>query len=267
MRAKRSYYIWFFLFLPLLVALQNPTVKEPLQGWALTVLKPALEAGKGTSQFFSNLKLSAERFIHTFKQQGELESKVAKLESQLVHYQELEKENDRLRKLVDFRNSLAGKTTAARIIGWDPSPWRKSFILDKGQNQGIRKDMPVVSFEGLVGRVLDAGPETSRVILLTDLDARVSSMTDQTRAAGITAGSGSARLKMVYLDLESGVQVGETVLTSGLGGLFPKGLRIGKIISVTRDNSGLHLNAEVEPFVQFSKLEEVICLNYSPLKS
>lgn len=267
MRAKRSYYFWALLFLPLLVVLQNPAIKEPLHGWSLTILKPALEAGHGTFRFFSNIRLSAERFVHTFKQQGELEAQVSKLESQLVHYRELEKENERLRKLLDFRSTLTGKTIPARIIGWDPSPWRKSFILDKGKSQGIRKDMAVVSFDGLVGRVLDVGPETSRVILLTDLDARVSSMTDQTRAAGIVAGGGGSKLKMMYLDLESGVQVQETVLTSGLGGLFPKGLRIGKITSVIRDASGLHLNAEIEPFVQFSKLEEVVCLNSSPEKS
>lgn len=267
MRAKRSYYFWAFLFLPLLVVLQNPAVKEPLRGWTLTVIKPALEAGHSTFKFFSGARLSVERFVHTFKQQGELEAQNAKLESQLVRYHELEKENDRLKKLVDFRNTLSGKTVAARIIGWDPSPWRKSFILDKGQNQGIHKDMAVISFDGLVGRILEVGPETSRVILLTDLDARVSAMTDQTRATGIIAGGGGSKLKMMYLDSESAVQAGETVLTSGLGGLFPKGLRIGKIISLARDLSGLHLNAEIEPFVQFSKLEEVVCLNSSPEKS
>ena len=266
MRAKRSYYFWAFLFLPLLVILQNPAVKEPLHGWSLTILKPALEVGHSAYRFFSDVRIAGERFIRTFKQQGELEARVATLASQLVHYHEFEKENERLRKLVDFKNTLAGKTVPARIIGWDPSPWRKSFILDNGENEGIHKDMPVVSFEGLVGRVLDVGPETSRVILLTDLDARVSSMTDQTRATGIIAGGGGSKLKMMYLDLESGVQVQETALTSGLGGLFPKGLRIGKVISVTRDPSGLHLNAEIEPFVQFSKLEEVVCLNSSPEK-
>ena len=266
MRAKRSYYFWAFLFLPLLVVLQNPAVKEPLHGWSLTVLKPALEVGHTTFRFFSSVRLFGERFIHTFKQQGELETKVTALESQLVHYRELEKENERLRKLVDFRATLGGKTIPARIIGWDPSPWRKSFILDKGMNQGIHKDMAVISSEGLAGRILETGPETSRVILLTDIDARVSGMTDQTRATGIIAGASGSKLKMMYLDLESGVQVQETALTSGLGGLFPKGLRIGKIISVTRDPSGLHLNAEIEPFVQFSKLEEVVCLNSSPEK-
>ncbi len=267
MRAKRSYYFWAFLFLPLLVFLQNPAVKEPLHGWSLTALKPALQAGHITFRFFSDVGLSIERFVHTFKQQGELESQIAKLESQLVRYHEFEKENVRLKKLVDFRSTLSGKTVPARIIGWDPSPWRKSFILDKGSNQGIRKDMAVISFEGLVGRILDVGPETSRVILLTDLDARVSAMTDQTRATGIIAGGGGSKLKMMYLELESGVQVQETALTSGLGGLFPKGLRVGKITSILRDPSGLHLNAEIEPFVQFSKLEEVVCLNSSPEKS
>ncbi len=267
MRTRRSYYFWAFLFLPLLVFFQNPAIKEPVQGWSVSLMKPALSAGEGASRFFTDIRTAGERFIRSFREQGFLEGRVAQLESQLVRFQELEKENERLRKLLDFRGSTTGKTIAARIVGWDPSPWRRSFILDKGTNQGIRKDMAVISNEGLVGRVLDAGPDTARVILLTDLDSRVSAMTDQTRATGIVAGSGAGRLKVMYLDLESAVQVPETVLTSGLGGLFPKGLRIGKITSVTRDPSGLHLQAEVEPFVPFSKLEEVLCLNSSPEKS
>lgn len=267
MRARRSYYFWAFLFLPLLVFFQNPAVKEPVQGWSISVMKPALAAGQGASRFFSDIRVGFERFVRSFREQGTLEARIAELESRQVRFQELEKENERLRKLVDFKNTLSGKTIAARIIGSDPSPWRKSFILDKGTKQGIRKDMAVITFEGLVGRILDAGPDTSRVILLSDLDARVSGMTDQTRATGIVAGSGSGKLKMQYLELESAVQVQEIVLTSGLGGLFPKGLRIGKVSSVTRDPSGLHLQAEIEPFVVFSKLEEVLCLNSSPEKS
>ncbi len=267
MRTKRSYYFLAFLCLPLLVVLQNPSVKEPVRGWSQAVLKPVLLTGQNASAFVSDSRNGIQRFINTFKEQGSQEERIAQLESQLVAFRELEKENERLRKLVDFRGTLAGKTIAARVIGWDPSPWRKSFILDKGTRQGLKKDMAVVSFEGLVGRIFEAGPETSRVILLSDLDARVSSLTDQSRAGGIVAGTGGTKFKMMYLDLESGVKVEETVLTSGLGGLFPKGLRIGKISALTRDPSGLHLMADVEPFVQFSKLEEVICLDSSLPKS
>ncbi len=267
MRARRSYYFWAFLFLPLLVFIQNPAVKEPVQGFTLAVLKPVLSTGQGISRFFSETRQGFERMVRSFREQGVLEARVAQLESMLVRYKELEKENERLQKLVDFRGSVSGKTIAARIIGSDPSPWRKSFILDKGTRQGIQKDMAVIASEGLAGRVLDAGSETSRVILVNDLDARVSAMTEQSRATGIIAGDGGSTLKMIYLDLESAVQVQETVLTSGLGGLFPKGLKIGRIISVTRDPSGLHLQAEVEPFVPFSKMEEVLCLNSSPEKS
>lgn len=267
MRTKRSYYFLAFLFLPLLVVLQNPAVKEPVRGWSQAVLKPVLLTAQNISQFFTDFRLAGERFVRTFKEQGNQEERIAQLESQLVTFKELEKENERLRKIVDFRSTIPSKSIAARIIGSDPSPWRRSFILDKGTRHGLKKDMAVVSFQGLVGRILEAGPETSRVILLTDLDARVSSLTDQSRAGGITAGTGGNKLKMIYLDLDSGVQVQETVLTSGLGGLFPKGLRIGKITALTRDPSGLHIQADVEPFVVFSKLEEVLCLVSSPQKS
>lgn len=185
---------------------------------------------------------------------------MAELESKLTELAEARKENERLRKLLDFRKSSQNKTLAAEVIGRDASFWRKILILNKGSNQGVRKDTAVFVPEGLVGQVLDAGPATARVLMLTDPDARVSSLADQSRAQGVVSGNGSPDLAMIYLELESGISVGETVLTSGIGGVYPKGIGVGKITGISRAADGLHLAAQVEPFVKFSKLEEVLCL-------
>lgn len=140
------------------------------------------------------------------------------------------------------------------------------MILDKGSKDGLKKEMAVVVAEGVVGRILEVGPVTARVILLLDPEARVGTITEQSRAQGIVAGDGSPKLHMEYLTLDSGVVVEETVITSGVGGIFPKGLRIGTIESISRDPDGLHLAAYIRPFVSFSKLEEVICLESSQAK-
>ncbi len=266
MRPKRPYYFFAVVFLPLLFLLQNPKIVEPIHGISLTVLKPALLVGQSAADLVTGTRREMIYFFRTFQNQGKLEARIAELEAEVVRFQEMAKENQRLTKLVGFRQTLSGKATAARVIGWDLGPWRKTLILDKGKKQGLKKDMTVLVPEGLVGRILEAGPTTSRVILLTDPEARVSALTEQSRAQGVVAGDGSEKLKMIYLEPDSGIAVEETVLTSGMGGLYPKGVRVGKIVLLGKDEDGLHLAATLRPFVEFSKLEEVLCLGSSQEK-
>lgn len=266
MRAKRNYTYLIIFLLPLLFFLQNPKVSEPVRAASLTVISPLLNAGRVFQIGWGNLQKSLSHFVQAFQSQEKTQRRIAELESELVRFKETLKENDRLKKLLEFRQTITEKTIAARVLAWDSTPWRKTLILDKGASQGIKKDMAVVVAEGLVGRVLEVGPLTARVILLMDSDARVSALTDESRAQGVIAGDGSSELKMQYLELEGSASVGETVLTSGLGGMFPKGIRIGKIINIGRDETGLHLTARVEPFVHFTKLEEVLCLASSQRK-
>lgn len=266
MRPKRSYYFLAVVALPLLVLLQNPNISEPVHGFSLTILKPALMAGRSAASFLSDCRRTAVRFWKSFQDQKEYEEKIQQLESELLRLREVSRENDRLRKLLDFRKTISEKGIAARVIGWDASAWRKTLILDKGKKHGIKKDMTVVVPEGLVGRVLEAGPSVSRVILVLDPDARVSASASQSRAQGIVAGDGSSKLKMNYLELDGGAAVEEVVLTSGVSGLYPKGIRIGKIVGLEKDLDGLHLTAELEPYVSFTKLEEVLCLASSQEK-
>ena len=216
-RPRRPYYIFAVLTLPLLVILQSQKVVEPLHSFTLTVLKPALIAGDAAAGTVTGTRDFFVRIWKAFQSQEAYERRINELENQVRGLEEAGKENERLMKIFDFRKTLPGKTVTARIIGWDLSPWRKTVILDKGSKQGIRKDMAVVVPEGLAGHVFETGPETSRVILLTDPDSRISSVADQSRAQGVVTGEGTSRLKMAYLELESHVAVEETVLTSGSG--------------------------------------------------
>src|SRR3989338_1491164 len=127
-------------------------------------------------------------------------------------------------------------------------------MIDKGKLQGIETNMAVVVARGLVGRVMELGLSTSRVILLTDPDARVSAIAQKSRAHGIVKGNGRANLVMDYLDLDSGVEISDVVLSSDVGGLIPKGIPIGRIERIGRNATGLHLEAHVVPFVQFNQL-------------
>ena len=257
-------YFLIITVLPLLFLFQDTRIREPLHLAALTVLKPVLLGIQSGLSGAADFRHSVFQFWRTFKNQGELETHAAELDSKLVRYEEAVRENERLKKLLDFRNTLSGKPIAARVIGWDLSPWRRTVILDKGEKQGIKKDMAVMVPDGLVGRVLESGPRVSRAILLTDPEARVSALTDTSRVRGVVVGQGLSHLQLRYLSLDAPAAVEQTVMTSGAGGLFPKGLRVGTIENISRDPDGLHLIASVRPFVQFSKLEEVLCLESSP---
>lgn len=267
MRSKqRPYYFLAIVVPPLLFALQSAGIAEPLRAGALTLLKPALLAGHAVVRVVDVVGDHWVLFWETFQKRSEDRSRRVELESKLVGLEELARENERLRQLLDFRSALGQKSIAARVVARDSFPWRHTVILDKGTRHGVRKDMAVIVAEGLVGRVLEPGPETARVILLIDPDSRVSALASESRAQGVVAGDGSAALRMLYLEMDGGVAVGEGVLTSGVGSLFPKGILVGKIAALAREDSGLHLMARVEPVVKFSKLEEVLCLESSPAK-
>ena len=263
MRVKKSYY-FLAVLLPLFALLhQHAFVFEPFRAVSLTLLRPLLIAEQSLVSAANAGRDQWIGFWTAVRERERLRAELTELQSRVADYEEIKRENERLKGLLKFRDDAYPKATAAKIIGRDPVAWRETVLLDKGGEHHIRKDMAVVVAEGLVGRVLEQGPFVSRALLLTDPDARVSALTSESRAQGVVAGDGSTTLKMTYLELESGAAVGQTVLTSGMGGLFPKGIMIGKIISLERDADGLHLVAKVEPAVHFSKLEEVLCIGSS----
>ncbi|MSR76880.1 MAG: rod shape-determining protein MreC [Candidatus Omnitrophica bacterium] len=266
MRQQKRYFFFAAFSLPLFFFLQNPQTSESIHTASLALMKPFIESGNRLTQITHDTQGSLLLFLETFRQNQFAQDEIERLQSQILRHQELEKENQRLKKLLIFRDTLSAKPVAARVIGWDPSLLRKMILLDKGTKEHVKKDMAIIVSEGLVGRVLQSAPSASRGILLTDPEARVSVVTSESRSQGVAAGDGSQKLSMLYLDLDSGVQVGEDVLTSGVGELFPKGLRIGKISAISKSLDGLHLLAQVDPYVRFSKLEEVLCLGSSRQK-
>lgn len=266
MRRWRSYY---FLLIPvalLVLAFQYPRLNAATHAAFDFVAQPVLGIASSFRQVIFNVRYHTANFFDALGKQQEYIDRIQELEGQLLRLKELDKENQRLTRLLGFSQTLSGKTIGARVIGADVTPWKKIVILDKGVRKGIRPDMVLVAPEGLVGRVLESDSFTSRAILLPDPDARVSALTATSRVQGVITGIGTEKLQMKYLALDSGVAIGEDVLTSGIGSVFPKGIQIGKIESIEKDSDGLHLLAVVKPSVPFAKLEEVLCLVSSPQK-
>ncbi len=181
-----------------------------------------------------------------------------------VKLAELRSENERLKNLLQFRQTHFPGAIAARVIGYDPSGWTQSLLIDKGTADGILVHEAVICPAGAVGRIFQTGPYSSKVLLVTDPHIRVGAMLENSRDIGILEGHESGRCRVLYLPRDTMVELGQRVLTSGLGGIFPKGLVIGKVIAVGWDELGLYQNADVEPSISVARLEEVLILKGEP---
>jgi len=176
--------------------------------------------------------------------------------------EEARKENARLRELLRFTQAVPNTYIPAEVIGRNPDSWFNTAVINKGTADGVLRDDPVVTASGLVGRVTKVSANTASVMLLVDPDSGVGGLIQRTRDAGVVVGqAGPAQiLKMKLFSRESDVKPGDVVVTSGLGSFFPKGLPVGKVLSVGRGDYGLVSTADVQPFANFDRLEEVLVL-------
>ncbi|MCP4107511.1 MAG: rod shape-determining protein MreC [Desulfobacteraceae bacterium] len=185
-------------------------------------------------------------------------SRIVEKENQ---YKETNLANDRIRKLLEFRRTIADRVVAAEIIGKDPSPWFKSIIIDKGWKDEIKKGLPVLVPEGIVGMVTDVSPNYSKVLLIIDQNSSVDALIQDSRAWGIIRGKSSSECIFKYVLRKHEIRTGDTVISSGLDGVFPKGVRVGEVSKVTKHKTGaIFQEVFVSPYVDFEKLEEVLII-------
>jgi rod shape-determining protein MreC len=180
------------------------------------------------------------------------------LEQQLDRLTEVELENARLRKLLEFRETLQGDLLTARVIGWDATGLARTLIVDRGEADGVVKGAAALAPEGIVGHVFLASSHTARVLLVSDHNSGVDALVQRTRARGIVQGTLDAGCALKYVKRTEDVQVGDTLVTSGLDGIFPKGLPIGRVTAIDKRGKGLFQSAEVAPRVDVDSLEEVL---------
>lgn len=177
-----------------------------------------------------------------------------------LRYQEAIVASERFRGLDRFRERGDVPMVPANVIGVDLSTWFRSVILDQGAGAGIRAGMPVITERGVVGMVAGTTPAAAKVLLAIDPQSRIDATVQRTRARGSVRGRSSHVCDFEYVLREEDVRSGDLLLTSGLDGLYPKGLRIGEITHIERQPYGLFQRAEVKPAVDFGKLEEVFVI-------
>ena len=191
-----------------------------------------------------------------------LREQVAELILENMRLKEESLENIRLRKLLRFEEKSHYNTLAAKIIARDPSDWLNTITINRGESHGVKKDMAVVSCQGLLGRVITTSKNTANVLMIIDPRSAVGGIVQRNRSLVLVEGDpmvpNSCLVKC--LTTESELVVGDTVLSSGLGGIYPKGLIIGEIIELTSGKYGVGSAARLKPAADFARLEEALII-------
>lgn len=202
-----------------------------------------------------------DRYVDLVGVQAEnerLRNRLRDLEARGTHQGEMELMNRRLKRLLALQKELPTRAVAASVTARDASVWFQSLTLNKGELDGIQSGMPVMAPEGVVGLISSTSPHASRVILLTDPNSGIDVLIQRTRVRGIVSGLLEQGTILKYVKRSDDVRVGDRVVASGLDGVFPKGLPVGRVTKVSRKDRGLFLYAEVTPDADASRLEEVL---------
>ena len=199
--------------------------------------------------------------ILTVHQQNQLlRSEVEQLRVQNVQANEYAAENIRLRELLGYTQSARQfDLVMARVIGREPTTWTRMIVIDRGTQHGVQKNMAVITARGLVGTVTDAGPISSKVQLILDPRSAAGALVQRSRVAGVVKGTPDDAMhpRMVNVPKSQDMAVGDIIVTSGFGGIYPQGIMVGTVSAVKNDSGGLLHYAVIEPATDFQRLEDV----------
>lgn len=222
-----------------------------------------LEALGPTQVIFSQATLFVSGFwrhyvdlVGVSQENDRLQQEIKSYVALNAEYREAVATNVRLNQLLDLQQSIDDPTLTAHVIGRDPALWFKTLTIDKGISAGVKKGMPVITVEGVVGQVINVSPRYSKVLLATDPNSAVDAIIQSSRALGVIKGD-NLGYRLDYVLKESEIAEDDLIVTSGMGGVFPKGLPIGQVIDIGKNKRGMFHTITVRPAVEFRNLEYV----------
>ena len=234
-----------------------------LPAWAGTVIDAAVPVQKAVALPVDLVRGAWSRYVALVGAQEEserLRHELARLEEENLQLREALVASGRLERIAEMRDDFEVPMLPAELVGSDVSPWFRSVLLDRGRSDGVRSGMPVISEQGLVGLVTATSRSAAKTMLLLDRQTAVDGTVQRSRARGIVRGHGDERLVFEFVARGGDVQVGDVVITSGLDGVYPKGLLIGRVSGVSEPGSKLLSTASLEPAVDFGRLEQAFVM-------
>jgi len=235
--------------------------RDPIGPLLLQVLRPVQ---MGAQMAIIRLREIPERYAawsYLAAENERLKRRILELEAERNRLLEAEATNRRLGELLDFRPNLPSGSVTAAIIGNSASTWFHSLILDKGSADGIRKGMAVVTPVGVVGQVVAVTSKSTKVLLVTDPHSGVDVLVQRSRARGIVSGSIDGDPIVKYVKRTDDIREGDRLVTSGLDGVFPKGMLVGTVVRVQKKKFGLFQDVTVSLAVDPARIEEVLVVS------
>ena len=255
---------FFLLNLARFTAMERADI-TPVEKGMKNIVAPLQGGATSTVQKVKDFFILFQEIKNLREENQELKKIVSEQVQQINQLEDYALENLRLKDLLEYKDITSEdfNLLTAKVIARNSNNWYDTVIINRGSNDGVQKDMPLITHQGLVGRVINVSPRASEVLLIIDQQGSVGARVRETRETpGVIEGigDGSNKLAMIHMPHDAEIEVDHTIVTSGLGGLYPPGIRIGRVISIEEESNGLMKRATVEPFVDFGKLEEVLVI-------
>jgi len=228
-----------------------------LESWTVTLTSPVMAVANGVAGGLRGLIDGSRALFQAHSRNAALEGELSQLREELRLRREAALENARLRRLLVMRDEVDAPSIGAAVVTANLSGQVRLIVIDRGTRDGVTTDLPVIADGVAVGRVVAAFRNHAKVRLLTDPNSGVAGVTQRGRAQGVVLGQGRQALAMLYVPRYSDVTQGDRVVTSGLDGVFPRGMGIGRVTSVQTDPAGTQ-TILLEPEMDYRSLEEVL---------
>ena len=260
MAYRRIILILLLILFPILILSTLKRQSGDLPWYEFLFLKTVSPVNQVMTRTFKNIQGTFQEYVFIVgakRENARLKEENRQLRESIAGLQETGNENLRLRKLLEFREKLSSQMLPAEVVATAPVSTFQTIKINKGGNDGISRGMAVITAEGVVGQIVNVIPAFSDVLLLSDPSSAIDAIIQRTRARGVLEGAGGSRASLKYLRRSEDVQVGDLIISSGLGGVFPKGIIIGNVAKVNRARYGMTQDVVIRSSVDFQKLEEV----------
>lgn len=257
---KKYFAVLFFLLVLILFQLKVPDTERVFRGIVGNVVNPVIYYTEKTVTFFTKIYDNYIYLAEVKKKNIRLRERINQLSLENSLLKERLSEYGRLKKLLNFKQAYDFETIAGNVIGRNIDGFLKYIIIDLGKKNDIKINDPVISYDGLVGKVVNVYRNSARVSVILNVNSYVSVMNFNTRTVGIMGGDGKGGLVVDYYDKLDKVSDGDLFITSGLGGLYPKGIPVGKFVKSESSVNGIFQKIYLEQKVNFYKLENVLII-------
>jgi len=224
-------------------------IAAPLQ----SVVAAPVDGVRGTWQSYVDL-------VGVREENERLRGRVASLEEENLQYREALVSSGNLERIAAMRDEFEVPMLPSEIVGLDVSPWFRSVMVDRGNGHGVRAGNPVITDEGVVGLVTRTSAHAAKTMLVLDRQSTIDGVVQRSRVRGVVRGKGTDQLVFEFVTRGGDVEVGDVIITSGMAGVYPKGLRVGVVVELLDAGGGLMQIATVQPAVDFGKLEQVFVM-------